>query len=93
MEKQAAGASMSTNLIRPAALAAVAIVLAGCQTAEEVRARDENRCVAYGFRPRTDAFAECLQRIDLDRRASLRESSRDALFMPQPVIIVRERRR
>jgi hypothetical protein len=73
-------------------LAATALVIAGCQTAAEMRAADENRCLSYGFRPNTDAFAECLQRIDLDRRAELRQASRDALFMHQPVIIVRERR-
>lgn len=84
---------MSTMFSRLAALAATAMLLAGCQTAAEVRANDENKCLDYGFRADTDAFAECLQRIDLDRRDSLRQSSRDALFMPQPVIIVHERRR
>lgn len=77
---------------RSAALALTALVIAGCQTVEERRAADENRCVSYGFRPRTDAFAECLQRIDIDRRQSLREASRDALYMPPPVIVVREHR-
>ena len=77
---------------RLAALAATALLLAGCQSAAEMRAADENRCVSYGFRPATDAFAECLQRIDLDRRAQLRQASSEALFMPSPVIVVRERR-
>jgi hypothetical protein len=84
---------MSPISSRLIALAAVMLVLAGCQTAEEIRASDENRCVSYGFRPRTDAFATCLQRIDLDRRAELRAASRDALFMPQPVYVVRTYRR
>lgn len=84
---------MSTIAPRLIALAAMTLFLAGCQTAEEIRASDENRCVSYGFRPRTDAFAECLQRIDLDRRADLRQASREALFMPQPVYVVREYRR
>lgn len=92
MAQQIAGASMSTMFPKLAALALTALTIAGCQTAEEMRAADENRCLSYGFRPRTDAFAECLQRIDLDRRQSLREASRDALYMPPPVIIVRERR-
>lgn len=83
---------MSTKFSRLTALAAIALAIAGCQTAEEMRAADENRCLSYGFRPNTDAFAECLQRIDLDRRAELRQASRDALFMHQPVMIVRERR-
>ncbi len=83
---------MSTMFPRLVALAIAALAVTGCQSAEEVRAADENRCVSYGFRPRTDAFAECLQRIDLDRRDSLRQASRDALYMPPPVIVVRERR-
>ena len=82
---------MSKPIARAAALAATVLLLAGCQTAEEMRAADENRCLSYGFRPRTDAFAGCLQRIDIDRRASLRQASRDALFMP-PVIVVHEHR-
>lgn len=84
---------MSTMFPRLAALAFTALIVTGCQSVEEMRAADENRCVSYGFRPRTDAFATCLQRIDLDRRASLRYASREALYMPPPVIIVRERRR
>jgi len=82
---------MSKPIARAAALAATLLLLAGCQTAEEMRAADENRCLSYGFRPRTDAFAECLQRIDIDRRMSLREASREALFM-QPVVVVHEHR-
>ncbi len=50
------------------------IVLAGCttMTPEERRAADEAKCRSYGFKTRNDAFAECLQRIDLDRRADRR---------------------
>lgn len=84
---------MSPISSRLIALTAVMLALAGCQTAEEIRASDENRCVSYGFRPRTDAFAACLQRIDLDRRAELRAASREALFMSQPVYVVRTYRR
>ena len=63
---------MSTMFSRLTALAATALVIAGCQSAEEMRAADANRCLSYGFRPNTDAFAECLQRIDLDRSAERR---------------------
>lgn len=41
-------------------------------TPEEQRAADEAECRNYGFRPGTDAFAECLQRVELDRRAEWR---------------------
>ncbi|WP_421580113.1 hypothetical protein [Shinella sp. M31] len=78
---------MSTFLIRFAALAATALLLAGCQTAAEMRANDENKCRAYGFRPNTDAFAECLQRIDLDRRAEFRAARMDPFLWNQPSVI------
>lgn len=43
---------------------------AGCSlTKEEQRARDEDKCRSYGFTRQNDAFAACLQRIDLDRRS------------------------
>ena len=56
----------------------VATLLAGCQTMtpEERRAADEAKCSSYGFKRNTDAFAACLQRIDLDRSADMR--ARDA---------------
>ena len=73
---------------RFSALALIALVLTGCQTAEEIRASDERRCTSFGFRAGTDAFAECLQRIDLDRRADLRRSSREGLFLVQPRYVV-----
>jgi hypothetical protein len=78
---------MSTFPIRFAALAATALLLAGCQTAAEMRANDENKCRAYGFRPNTDAFAECLQRIDLDRRADFRATRMDPIMWERPTVI------
>lgn len=62
---------MTTMTMRLLGLAAAGLVLAACQSMspQERRARDENTCASYGFRRGTDAFATCLQRIDLDRRA------------------------
>lgn len=51
---------------------ALTFLLSGCVTAEQQRAADEERCRSYGFKHRNDAFAECMQRLDLDRRARLR---------------------
>ncbi len=36
------------------------IVLAGCETVEY-----RNRCAEYGFVPGTDAYANCVQRLDM----------------------------
>lgn len=58
-------------------LVAVAALVGGCMTAEERRAADEAKCRSYGFTKRNDAFAECMQRIDLDRGANARASLYD----------------
>ena len=49
----------------------LAFLLSGSLTPEQQRAADEERCRSYGFTRRNDAFAECMQRIDLARRARL----------------------
>ncbi|WP_285294036.1 hypothetical protein [Aureimonas altamirensis] len=63
-------------------------VPAGCRTLtpEELRAADEARCSDYGFRRGTDAYAACLQRIDLSRQADRRQILRD---MDEPIVIYR----
>lgn len=67
-----------------------AAVLAGCQTMtpEERRAADEATCRSYGFDQRNDAFAECMQRLDLDRRAARRHHFSE-FDRAGPVIIYR----
>jgi len=65
--------------------------LAGCQTLtpQERRALDEQQCRSYGFRPGTDAFAECLQRIDLDRRADYRFRMAEMDRWDEPLVVYR----
>ncbi|PZO72854.1 MAG: hypothetical protein DI629_20580 [Mesorhizobium amorphae] len=61
--------------MRLACLGLVGLVaLSGCSTVgpAERRLADEETCREYGFRQGSDAFAECLQRIELDRRADVR---------------------
>jgi len=80
-------------------LAALMLMLAGCQTMtpEERRAADERRCAGYGFRPGTDAMAGCLLDLDLDRRADMR-SWRDhqtrtmwgPMYVQRRVIVVKD---
>jgi hypothetical protein len=45
------------------------LALASCVSPEELRREDEATCAGYGFHPGTDAFATCLQRESLARRA------------------------
>ncbi|TYR29460.1 hypothetical protein FY036_21560 [Mesorhizobium microcysteis] len=62
--------------------------LAGCTTTlEERRAADEAVCRDYGFRQGSEAFAECLQRIELDRRAERRASMASFERSSWPVVI------
>ena len=51
---------------------ALIVLLTGCMTPEQRHAADEAKCRSYGFEKRNDAFAECMQRLDLYRRARLR---------------------
>lgn len=76
------------RLLISLAVVAVATVLSGCMSAQDLRAADEAKCRAYGFKHNNDAFAECLQRIELDRRAESRDMRRYDPF-PQPRVIYR----
>lgn len=84
-------------MMRAIGLLAVGTVLfaAGCttMTPQERRAADEAQCRSYGFTKRNDAFAECLQRIDLDRRAARRAdaASFDRYYdhWSRPVVVYR----
>ncbi|ESX61443.1 MULTISPECIES: hypothetical protein [unclassified Mesorhizobium] len=82
---------------KTAMVVALATICTGCMTAEDRRAADEDRraadeaqCRSYGF-VGNDAFAECLQRIELERRADLRSACAfdpwDRPVIYRPVII------
>lgn len=60
------------TIVRICLAASALALLSGCMTVAERRYADEGRCAGYGFRPGTDAFAKCLQNIDLDRSADSR---------------------
>ena len=48
---------------------ALALALTSCVSPEELRREDEATCTGYSFHPGTDAFASCLQKESLARRA------------------------
>lgn len=70
----------------------IALTLAACSTtAEERRALDQQRCAGYGFNANSEAFANCLLTLDLDRRADQR-ARLDRLQARSPMFIyLRER--
>lgn len=73
------------------------LALAGCTTItpEQQRAEDEQACMRYGFKPKTEAMANCLLQTHLDRRADIRawQNERPQFSTPmviyQPVIVPR----
>ncbi|OQM73708.1 hypothetical protein [Manganibacter manganicus] len=72
--------------LRSLAIFGLGVLLSGCVTAEEQRAADEAQCRSYGFRHNNDAFATCLQRLDLERRAAFRDAQDFDSLMGPPVI-------
>jgi hypothetical protein len=57
--------------LRLAAAVTALACLAGCESAAQIRQRDATRCAGYGFKPGTDAFANCLQQENLARQYRL----------------------
>ena len=56
-------------------LLALSALVTGCITsAEQQAARNNDRCVARGYQPNTDAFNDCLVRLETER--GLRMQSR-----------------
>jgi len=82
------GAGPMSILSRTFVFAALAF-LAACTTItpEERRARDEAECTSFGFRKKTDAFADCLLRLELDRRADRRAATAELRSMSDPFVI------
>jgi hypothetical protein len=56
--------------------------LGGCMTAQERLASDQQTCVGYGFRPGTEAFAQCMMNIDQGRRNRLAAAAAANLASP-----------
>ncbi len=49
----------------------VILALAGCESAAERIAADNQQCLSYGFTMGTDAFAQCRQQLDIQRNQLL----------------------
>lgn len=79
---------MRTQLIF-AALSGLVLTACVSATPAERRAADAAQCQSYGFRTGTDAFAACLQRIDLSRAADRRAFLASDPFPRQPVVVYR----
>lgn len=59
---------------------ALGATLAGCITsAEQVAQRNEERCTARGYQPKTDAFNDCIVRLEGESQARRDARHREAV--------------
>lgn len=74
---------MTYSFGRTVLLLALSALLAGCiTTAEQVAQRNEERCEARGYKPGTDAFSDCVVRIESERDQRRESRRREALETP-----------
>ena len=61
-------------------IAAVAAMLAGCSTfgmsGAQIAQMDQSKCQGYGFKLGSEAFASCMQQLDLSREEDQRSRGR-----------------
>ena len=68
------------NLCRPILLLTLSALATGCiTTAEQQAKRNEERCVARGYQPKTDGFSDCIVRLESESDQR-RESNRRQLL-------------
>ena len=54
---------------RPVLLLSLALLLAGCASAEQLAQRDHERCIARGYKPETKDFNDCMALVENERVA------------------------
>ena len=54
-------------------------LLAGCTSAAQIAQRNEERCQERGYQPKTDAFADCVTRLETERSVRGEQRRREML--------------
>ena len=71
---------MTRSFGRPFLVLALCALGTGCITSAEQQAqRNEERCAARGFQPNTDAFKDCMVRIDTERELRMQTRRQEML--------------
>jgi hypothetical protein len=69
-------------VFRRALLLAFGAALAGCTSAADLAARDNQRCADRGFVPNSDLYANCLLQLESERSARTEQRRRENLEKP-----------
>lgn len=69
-----------------ACMVTLSFLLLGCASQQKLQAADSQRCAGYGFKPGTDAFANCMM-----TQSSQREAQQAAAMRAQAVQQAQER--
>lgn len=67
---------------RLALLLVTALTVTGCASSAQLAQRDEERCAARGYQPKTDGFADCLLRLESERSERTETRRREMLEKP-----------
>jgi len=51
---------------RPILLLTLCLLVTGCASSAQLAQRNEERCTARGLQPKTDAFADCILRLETE---------------------------
>ena len=72
------------TVFRTTLLLALLVPLAGCVTSspEQIAQRNNDRCIARGYKPGTDEFADCVVRVDSERDQRMERNRRDLMERP-----------
>jgi hypothetical protein len=59
---------------------AICLLAGGCLSSrEQIATRDQDRCVARGYQPGTDAHADCVTRLETERDTRMQSRHRDLM--------------
>ena len=71
---------MTRSFGRPMLVLALCAFTAGCiTTAEQQAKRLEERCAERGYQPNTDAFKDCVVRLETDKTVRMDQRHREAV--------------
>jgi len=74
--------TMNATFRNAACMLVLAAALAGCTSAADLAARDNQRCADRGFAPNTDLHANCLLQLEGERSARTEQRRRENLERP-----------